>query len=243
MNYQDAQAKLIARVRDRIQNGELTERGLARLIGISQPHVHNVLKGVRNLSPEIFDAILEHFQMSLLDLASLEDLDAALRKRRSPERTADAPFLDGPIGPGMPWPAGIDPRRRFALPSASRLAPPDLVMAHLTGDRDMFETTRDADIALLDLSEQRRRNIVPDGLYAVSHGGGALLRYIRPGARVYYLVNDVNMNNPLEWQEFHTPTGGLLELVKARVRWLGRERDRNLPMAQRGWYLYDPISR
>ena len=69
MNYQDAQAKLLARVRDRIHSGELTERGLARQIGISQPHVHNVLKGVRNLSPEILDSILEHFQMSLLDLA------------------------------------------------------------------------------------------------------------------------------------------------------------------------------
>ena len=45
MNYEDAQAKLLARVRDRLHNGELTERGLARQIGISQPHVHNVLKG------------------------------------------------------------------------------------------------------------------------------------------------------------------------------------------------------
>ena len=76
MNYQDAQAKLLARVRNRIHNGELTERGLARQIGISQPHVHNVLKGVRNLSPEIFDSILEHFQMSLLDLAEAERIRA-----------------------------------------------------------------------------------------------------------------------------------------------------------------------
>ncbi len=64
MNYRDAQAKWLARVRDRIHNGELTERGLAPWIGISQPHVHKVLKGVRNLSPEILDSILEYFQMS-----------------------------------------------------------------------------------------------------------------------------------------------------------------------------------
>ena len=40
-------------LRTRIQNGELTERSLARLTGISQPHIHNVLKGAKILSPEL----------------------------------------------------------------------------------------------------------------------------------------------------------------------------------------------
>jgi hypothetical protein len=58
LTFREAQLKLLAYVVDRIHNGELTERGFARLMGISQPHVHNVLKGVRNLSPEIFDSML-----------------------------------------------------------------------------------------------------------------------------------------------------------------------------------------
>jgi hypothetical protein len=66
--FGDAQLKLLAYVRDRIHNGELTERGFARQIGISQPHAHNALKGVRTLSPEVLDAILRHFHLSLLDL-------------------------------------------------------------------------------------------------------------------------------------------------------------------------------
>ena len=78
MTYQDEQAKLLAYVRDRVHNGEFTERGLARLFGISQPHVHDVLKGVRNLSAEILDSILEHFQLSLLDLATVEEFEANL---------------------------------------------------------------------------------------------------------------------------------------------------------------------
>jgi hypothetical protein len=69
--FQDAQLKLLAYVRDRVHNGELTERGFARQIGISQPHAHNALKGVRTLSPEVLDAILRHFHLSLLDLLSL----------------------------------------------------------------------------------------------------------------------------------------------------------------------------
>jgi len=68
--FEDAQLKLLAYVRDRIHNGELTERGFARQIGISQPHAHNALKGVRTLSPEILDTILRYFHLSLLDLLS-----------------------------------------------------------------------------------------------------------------------------------------------------------------------------
>jgi hypothetical protein len=60
LTFQDAQFKLLAYVRGQIHNGELTERGFARLIGISQPHAHNVLKGVRNLSPNIFDLALKY---------------------------------------------------------------------------------------------------------------------------------------------------------------------------------------
>jgi transcriptional regulator with XRE-family HTH domain len=243
LTYRDAQSKLLALVRDRIQNGELTERGLARRIGISQPHVHNVLKGVRNLSPEIFDSMLEHFQMSLLDLAAAADLEASLRGRRVAERAAEVAFLVRPIGPGMPWPTGIDRQRSFPLPFPSVVAPPDLVMAQLAADWDMPATLEDADIVLLDLSEQRRREVVPDGLYVVSRGGEALLRYIRPGARWWYLASDANLNRPMEWEELRLPLAEMIEAVKARVLWLGRGRDRNLPMAQRGRFLYDAISR
>ncbi len=60
MTFQDARLKLLGYVRNQVRNGELTERGFARLIGISQPHAHNVLKGVRTLSPEVFDLALKY---------------------------------------------------------------------------------------------------------------------------------------------------------------------------------------
>ena len=243
MTYRDAQAKLLAYVQDRIHNGELTERGLARQIGISQPHVHNVLKGVRNLSPEIFDSILEHFQMSLLDLAPAENVEASLRRRRTMERTAEAAFLVGPIGPGARWQPGIDRRRRFPLPFAALRPPPELVMAHLAPDPDMRATLGRADIALLDISERQRREIVPEGVYVVSHQEQALLRYVRPGSSRYYLVTDSNADQPLEWEQLVISAADLADTVKARVRWIGRERDRNLLMRQRGRFLYDAISR
>jgi hypothetical protein len=42
----------------RIHSGEITERKLARIIGLSQPQMHNVLKGCRTLKPEIADLLI-----------------------------------------------------------------------------------------------------------------------------------------------------------------------------------------
>ncbi len=73
MYFELLQLRLIAHVHDRVQRGELTERGLARRTGISQPHLHNVLKGVRVLSPQIGDVLLRHLHITLLDLLKDEE--------------------------------------------------------------------------------------------------------------------------------------------------------------------------
>jgi transcriptional regulator with XRE-family HTH domain len=68
MYFETLQTRLLDYVRWKVRNGELTERRLAGLIGVSQPHMHNVLKGVRTLSPGIADRILKTLEMSVLDL-------------------------------------------------------------------------------------------------------------------------------------------------------------------------------
>jgi transcriptional regulator with XRE-family HTH domain len=74
MDFQDLRERLVAHLRDRVRSGELTERGLARISGVSQPHIHNVLKGKRVLSLEMSDAILRQLRIDLLDLMKPEDL-------------------------------------------------------------------------------------------------------------------------------------------------------------------------
>jgi hypothetical protein len=59
---------VLAAVRSRIRNGEITERLLARRIGISQGHMHNVLKGARSPSPEVADRLIRHFSLSLEEI-------------------------------------------------------------------------------------------------------------------------------------------------------------------------------
>ena len=69
-NFLSMQRCLIAHLRARVQNGQLTERGVARRTGISQPHIHNVLKGKRFFSWEAADAILSELNLTVVELAA-----------------------------------------------------------------------------------------------------------------------------------------------------------------------------
>ena len=67
MNFREQQRRLIAHLRALVRSGDATERGLARLTGVSQPHMHNVLKGKRLLSLEMADQVLAQLHLDLLD--------------------------------------------------------------------------------------------------------------------------------------------------------------------------------
>lgn len=67
MNFRQQQRRLIAHLRELVRNGDATERSLARLTGVSQPHMHNVLKGKRLLSLEMADQVLAQLHLDLLD--------------------------------------------------------------------------------------------------------------------------------------------------------------------------------
>jgi len=79
VNFEVLQGLLIRYVTLRIRNGDCTERQLARLIGTSQPQLHNVLKGARRLKQGLADALLKHFQIGLLDL--LEEVEPAVLEK------------------------------------------------------------------------------------------------------------------------------------------------------------------
>lgn len=241
MTFQDARLKLLAYVRNQVRNGEITERRLARLIGVSQPHVHNVLKGTRSLSLEIGDLLLRALHLSLLDLAELNEIQSQLEKRRITERRSELPFLSAPIGPGRPWPLSVDWRRTFPHPFPYAVAPPSWVMAEIAADPSMTATLGAYDIALLDTSLAQRSHLSPQGLYVVERNGEAVLRYIRSGTRSQYFVTDDDADAPTVWERAGEITPQFAELIKARVVWLGNETGVE-KAGQRGRTLYDPTS-
>src|SRR6188768_4318731 len=112
------QQRLLERLRHRIRNGELTERSLARLTGISQPHVHNVLKGIRTLSPELVDVILSHLRLSVLDLLPRDEITGYLtRTNPHPQsRLESVPVLTGLLGLHQPIPRKGPAREVHAVP-------------------------------------------------------------------------------------------------------------------------------
>lgn len=81
MTFHDLQQRLLEELRQRVRSGAATERGLARHTGISQPHLHNVLKGKRRLSLMKADVILQSLQIDLLNLIEPEELRESIRHR------------------------------------------------------------------------------------------------------------------------------------------------------------------
>jgi len=68
LDFQELHRRLTFLLVDRVRGGELTERGIARITGVSQPHIHNVLKGKRLFSPVTADAVLRELHLDILDL-------------------------------------------------------------------------------------------------------------------------------------------------------------------------------
>ena len=68
VGFEDLLGRLNGLMRRKVQNGEASERGLARLAGLSQSHLHNVLKGERALRPKTADRVLRAMHLSVHDL-------------------------------------------------------------------------------------------------------------------------------------------------------------------------------
>jgi transcriptional regulator with XRE-family HTH domain len=81
MTFYELQQRLLEELRQRVRSGAATERGLARISGISQPHLHNVLKGKRLLSMDKADELLRHLQIDVLQLIPPEELRESRRRR------------------------------------------------------------------------------------------------------------------------------------------------------------------
>src|SRR4051794_2340676 len=107
LTFEELRNKLLENLRARVRNGEVTERRLGRITGISQPHVHNLLKGVRTLTPELGDQILKSLQLSLWDFLDERINPARETTPHVPEARRFIGMLDGLMGPSHPWPTQV----------------------------------------------------------------------------------------------------------------------------------------
>lgn len=219
MTFREAYADLIVQLYARIRNGETSQRELARELGISQPHMNNVLKGRRTLSFDRADVLLNSIDASLVFLAPAH---AVRKKKVAKEYSTRIPVIMPVIGPGSSWTLKLSGARCCAsgtLPVLSRRA----AFGRLTLDPQMPSLTSMYDLALLDMSAAARRLDSPDNLFLVCPSNEPLLRWVRGGLDTLYLADEFSLNLPLLWRPVPLHQRELLRVVKARVIWLGQE--------------------
>lgn len=73
LDFQELLQRLIRYLQRQVRSGEITERSLARLTGVSQPHLHHVLHGQRLLSIAMADRILHRLHLDLRELIESEE--------------------------------------------------------------------------------------------------------------------------------------------------------------------------
>jgi transcriptional regulator with XRE-family HTH domain len=221
MDFATLQSRLLVHIRERVRSGEMTERGLARLTGVSQPHLHHVLKGVRLLSVDMADQILERLNMDLLDLLHEGDVEL-----RAPPRlpaygvVREVPLWEGRIGPGHPFPREDNRPSHYPFLAAEIATLAHPVAARLAEDRLMQDLFRADDVVLLDRAESWREQPRAESYYVVEWGGGGMIRHVRREANGLHLFAGGDASDA--WGYISLSDRNILEIVRARVFWIGR---------------------
>lgn len=227
LTFAELQGRLLDYLKLRVRNGELTERGLARMVGVSQPHIHNVLKGVRALSPELGDQILVHLRISLIDFLRVQEMSKHT-DLESPEyyESCYIPMLADPVGPESPWPSRVEGSQRFLINRnkiASFSAP---IICRIGRDARMAPAIQNGDYGLLDQSRRAREQTEPTGLYLIKAGQHGLVRRVRRGSeKVIYVATEDALTLPSAWQKVSLEDKEMAHVVRARVYLVAPERD------------------
>jgi transcriptional regulator with XRE-family HTH domain len=220
------QSRLLEHLRYRIRNGELTERSLARLTGISQPHVHNVLKGVRAISVELADVILTSLRLSPLDLLPRDQITAYLTRtsEHRQSRLHPVPVLSGLLGLHQPIPRKGPQREVHTVPYHLTEAATEPLVASLAADLEMEPLFAHRDLVLLDQSEVARAMVQSEGYYVVRTSEGPCVRALRHVGETLYLISEKNRADAESWPQLTLTGRNILDIVLARVIWLNRRR-------------------
>lgn len=215
MGFQELQTKLIDLARQRVHTGQVTERGLARMCAVSQPHMHNVLKNIRAFSNESSDRLMRVLDVRISDLLWHVSGEGAVHVRA-------VPLIRNRIGPGtevvftafrgnMPMPGWL--LEHLVEPLTARLAP-DLVLPQALAANDLV---------LLDQNPAVRAAPSGNSVWIVADGAGMRARYLRMDGGRLYVGNEVTRGDPQRWVSIPLQGRNILEIVRARIVWIGRE--------------------
>ena len=138
------------------------------------------------------------------------------------------PLIRNLIGPGteasftvfrgyMPFPAVLV--AGLLQPVAARLAP-DLVLPAPVATNDLV---------LLDQNPAVRARPSGGNCWVVADGTGLRVRYVKLGGTRVYLANEATVHDPQRWQSIPLQGRNILDIVRARIVWIGREMEKTPP--------------
>jgi hypothetical protein len=220
MYFELLHSRLLDYMRGRVRSGEMTERGLARLAGISQPHLHNVLKGVRVLSPAMADQAVLNLRLSAFDLVDENELTLSqVRPVPSPPQYVEIPLLADRLGHGLPFPDLETESGRLPFPALDLEGLERPVAVRLAPDPQAPPLFHTNDVVLLDPLSSGNIALDPDSYYAIDAGGGGYLRRIEQRHNQLFLRTE---DGPAVPPCISLLDRNILEVVRARAIWIGR---------------------
>jgi hypothetical protein len=190
------------------------------MCGMSQPHLHNVLKGIRSLSTSSADRLMNALGIHVADL--LWGVSPGGISSREVAGVVAVPWVRNRIGPGTPGELTVF-RGNIPMPGGLVKYLIEPVAAHLAPDLVMPAALAANDLVLLDQSPVLRATPAGDRLWIVAEGSGLRARYLRLAGTRLLVGNEVTRGDPQQWLSIPLQGRNILEIVRAHIVWIGRE--------------------
>lgn len=224
LTFDDLAQRFVRDLAKLIHSGAVTERRLAGIVGVSQPHLHNVVNGLRKLTPTVADLIMDRLDWSLLDLVESAEAQSLLNRRQaSLAHGREIPLSRAGLGIGFAFPG--EEYTEITVPN-SWLARAEIPVAVAASADSAMEWTYTAgDILLVDRAHSARTPIHDDALYVVRWNSQSVARWLRFGNRGLYLVTDTDWAEPLRWPLLMASARQRLEIVEGKIIAVARRPD------------------
>lgn len=212
---------LIELARSRIRSGVVSERGLARQAGLSQPHLHNVLKGIRELSPQSADRLMKALDVTVPQVLWSEGgVDVA--------EIRAVPLLRERIGPGGAV-SLTDCAGYIPFPARTVLPLVDPVAAVISAELLLPAEFRPVDLILMDCDPEKRIAPSESRCWVVAEPSGLRVRYVRRIRGGIEISSDRERSESGILRVVSLEGRNILDIVRAGIVWIGRETETHSP--------------
>lgn len=206
---------LLQHVRDLVRSGELTKRGLAKLTGYSQPHVHNVLAGVRRVNMAFADDVMECLDLTIEQLLSGDVAEST--------NQSYVPICSGELSASRAFPTQSSQHGVLVVPQTELESSDGMVAMRVgAGEDSMWPRVCPGDLIVVDTRPQVRMAPDVDSICVLAVAvRGQLRRCQRAGSRLLAVAEHTATGaEAAEWIGLERTH--ILDVVRGRVVWLSR---------------------